>query len=142
MPLLLSFCNNEVLPLVNQLGTNPLSKHYFSCNLTLSCKLLKFFNQNPWTKSGPGDFQFGILPSIFFKLPVIISIFSCFLTLTSLRKSCNYFASFLWSADWLHIFPQNCFSSSVTSWSSSHPPSWSNSLENCVLLFWNSLFCL
>ena len=51
MSLFLSFCNNEVLPLVKQLGTNPLSKHSFSCNLTLSCKLLKFFNQNPWTKS-------------------------------------------------------------------------------------------
>ena len=83
MLLLLSFCNNEFLPLVNHLGTNPLSKHYFSCDLTLSCKLLKLFNQNPWTKSGPGDFQFGILPSIFFKLFVVISIFSCFATLTS-----------------------------------------------------------
>ena len=76
MPLLLSFCNKEVLPLVNQLGTNP----------------------------GPSDFKFGILPSIFFKLPVVISIFSCFLTLTSLRKSCNHFVS-LWSADWLHVLP-------------------------------------
>ena len=83
----------EVLPLVKQLVTNPLSKHFFSCNLTLSCKLLKFFHQNHWTKSGPGDLQFGIVPVIFFKLPVVISIFSCFLTLTSLRKSCNHFSS-------------------------------------------------
>ena len=79
MPLLLSFCNSEVLPLVNQLGTNPLSKHSFSYNLTLSCKLLRFFNQNPRNKSGPGDLQFGILRSIFFKLPVPISTFSYFL---------------------------------------------------------------
>ena len=47
LPLLLSFCNNKVLPLANQLGKNPLSKHSFSCNLTLSYKLLKFFHQNP-----------------------------------------------------------------------------------------------
>ena len=87
LPLLLSFCNKAVLPLVNQLGTKPLSKHYLSCGLTLQCKLLKFFNQNPWTKSGPGDFQFGILPKIFFKLSLVISTFSCFVTLTSLCKS-------------------------------------------------------
>ena len=55
------------------------------------------------TKSGRGDFQFGILPRIFFKLSVVISIFSCFLTLTSLRKSGNHFASFLWSADYNKI---------------------------------------
>ena len=55
------------------------------------------------TKSGRGDFQFGILPRIFFKLSVVISIFSCFLTLTSLHKSCNHFASFLWSADYNKI---------------------------------------
>ena len=55
------------------------------------------------TKSGSGDFQFGILPRIFFKLSVVISIFSCFLTLTSLRKSGNHFASFLWSADYNKI---------------------------------------
>ena len=78
MPLLLSFCYNEVLPLVNQPGKKPLSKKSFSCNLTLSWKLPKFFNQNPWTKSGPGDVQFGILPSISFKLPVVLSIFFCF----------------------------------------------------------------
>ena len=60
LPLLLSFCNKAVLPLVNQLGTKPLSRHSLSCDLTLQCKLLKFFNQNPWTESGPGDFQFGI----------------------------------------------------------------------------------
>ena len=93
MPLLLSFCNNEVLfylfvPLDNQLGTKPQTKHSFTCNL--SCKLLKFFNQNPWTKSEPGHFQFDILPSIFFKLAVVISIFSCFLTLSSLCESCNH----------------------------------------------------
>ena len=46
MPLPLSFCNNDVLPLANQLGKNPLSKHAFRYNLTLSCKLLKFFNQS------------------------------------------------------------------------------------------------
>ena len=120
MPLFLSFCNNQVFSLVNQLGTNPLSKHSFNCNLTLWCKLLKFFNQNPRTKSGPGDFQFGIIPSIFFKLSVVISIFFCFLKLTSIRKSCNHFASFLWSADRLHLFPQNCFDSSATGWSSSN----------------------
>ena len=57
LPLLLSFCNNEVLPLVNQLGTNRLSKHSFSCNLSSSCKLLKFFSQNSWAKSGAGDFE-------------------------------------------------------------------------------------
>ena len=51
MSLFLSFCNNEVLPPVKQLGRNPLSKHSFSCNLTFSCKRIKFFNQNSWTKS-------------------------------------------------------------------------------------------
>ena len=55
-------------------------------------QITKISNQNPWTNSGPGGFQFGILPSIFFKLPVVISIFSCFLTLTSLCKSRNLFA--------------------------------------------------
>ena len=49
-----------------------------------------------------------------------MSISSCFLTLTSLRKFCNRFASFLWSAEWVHLFPQNCFYSSATGWSSSH----------------------
>ena len=50
------------LRLVNQLGIKPLSKHSLNCALTLPCKLPRFFKQNPWTKSGPGDFQFGILP--------------------------------------------------------------------------------
>ena len=94
MPLLLSFCSNQALPLVNQLGANPVSKHSFSCNLTLSCKLLKLFNQNLWTKPGLGDLQLGILPSILFKFHVVISTFSCFLASTSLRQSCNHFASF------------------------------------------------
>ena len=35
---------------------------FVSCDPTLRYKLLKLLNQNPWIKSGPGDFQFGILP--------------------------------------------------------------------------------
>ena len=57
--LFLSFCSKAGLPLVSQLGTKPLSKYSLSYDLTLLCKLLKFFKQNPWTKSRPGDFQFG-----------------------------------------------------------------------------------
>ena len=95
LPLLLSFCNKAVIPLVNRLGTKPLSKHSLSCDLTLPRKVLKFFNQNPWTKSRPGDFQFDILKRIFFKLSLVISTFSWFVTLTSLCKSFNHFASLL-----------------------------------------------
>ena len=143
MPLFLSFCNSEVLPLVNQLGTNLLSKHSFSCNLSISCKLLKSFNQHPWNKSGSSDFQFCILPSIFFKLPMVISICSCFLTLTSLRRSFNHFGFFLWSADWLHMFPHNCFDSSATGWLWPQlSSSWFNSLWKYLWLFSNSLFYL
>ena len=78
LPLLLYFSNKAVLPLVNQRGTKPLSKHSLSCNLTLPCKLLKFFYQNPWTKSGPGNFQFGILP----RMPNWKSILFCNADLT------------------------------------------------------------
>ena len=134
MSLLLSFCNNEFLPLVNELGTNPLSKHSFSCNLTISWKLLKSFNQNSWTTSGLGNFQFGILPSNFFHLHVVISIFSCLLRFTSLRKSCNHFAFFLWSAVLLHMFPKNCFDSSATGRSSSHLSSSFIIITNLLLL--------
>ena len=87
MPLLLSFCNKAVYFLVNQLGRKPLSKYSLSCDLTLSCKLLEFFNHNPWTKSEPGEFQFGILPRIFFELFLVISALSWFVTLSSLCKS-------------------------------------------------------
>ena len=95
LPLSLSFCNKAVLSLVNQLGTKPLSKHSLSCDLTPPCKLLTFFNQNPWNKSGPDGFQFGILPRIFFKRSLIISTYSCIVTLTSHCKSFNHFASLL-----------------------------------------------
>ena len=57
LPLLLYFCNKAALPLVNELDTKPLSKHSLTFDLILSCKLLKFFSQNHWTKSGPDHFK-------------------------------------------------------------------------------------
>ena len=112
--LLLSFCNKAVLSLVNQLDTKPLSKHSLSCDLTLACKLLKLFNQYPWTKSRHGDYQFGILLRIVLKLSLVIFTFSCFVTLTSLYKSFNHFASLLWSTESLHMTPQNLFDFSAS----------------------------
>ena len=84
-----------VLLLVSRRGIKPLSKHSLSCGLTLPRKLLKFLNKNSWTKSGPGDFQFFILPRIFFKLSLDISTFSCFVTMTSFCKFFHPFASLL-----------------------------------------------
>ena len=133
LPLLLSICNKAVLPLVNQLGTKPLSKHSLSCDLTLPCKLLKFFNQNPWTQSEPGEFQFGILPRILFKLSLVTSTGSCFVT--SPCQSFSHFASLLWSTDSLHMSPQNFFDFSASGWSSSHlSSSWFSSLLLLLLL--------
>ena len=84
----------------------PLSKHSLSCDCTLPCKLLKLFNKNPWTKSKLGDFQFGILPRIFFKLSFVVSNFSYFVTLT-LCKSSNHFASLSRSTDSLQSLPKS-----------------------------------
>ena len=114
LPLLLSFCNKAVFPLVKQLGTKPLSKHSLSFDLTLPCKLLKLVNQNPWTKSQPGDFKFAILPRIFFKLSLVISTLSCFVTLFSLCKSSNHFTPLLWSTDSPYMSQQNSFDSSAS----------------------------
>ena len=57
----------------------------------------------PWTKSGPGDFQFGILPRIVFLLSLVISNSFCFVTSTSLCKSFNHFLSLLWSTESFHM---------------------------------------
>ena len=90
-----------------------------------------------------GDFQFGILPRIFSKLCLVISTFSCYVTLTSLCKYFNHFTSLLWFTDSLHMSPQNFFDSSASGWSSSYlSSSWFNSLKNCRWLFGKISFCL
>ena len=72
------------------------------------CNLLKFFNQNPWIKSGSGDFQLGILPKIFYYkfvfniyvLAVVITVISYvrrIIRLTEYSRFCisNTFLSIL-----------------------------------------------
>ena len=77
MPFSFYFCIKTVLLLVIQIGKFPFSKHFCKFLLRPSWILLKFFNQEPWTQSGPGAFQFGIFLNIFLSFSGAISNFSC-----------------------------------------------------------------
>ena len=75
-PFDLSCCIAIVLPLVIHFGAFP-SKQALSYYTKFLCNLLKFFSLNPWTPSGPGAFQFGILFNIFFSLSWEVCTFTC-----------------------------------------------------------------
>ena len=76
--------------------TFPFSKHFCKFLLRPSSILLKFFNQEPWTKSRPGTSQFGIFFNIFLIFSGEMSISSCFsLYSKSLFEFLSHFASFL-----------------------------------------------
>ena len=82
-------------------------------------------------------------PRIFFKHSFVISTFSCFVTLISLCKFFNHFASLLWSTDSLHTSLQNTFSILHHLGDHHHIFLLPDSIPyNCLWLFWNTPFCL
>ena len=107
----LSFCISTVFPLVIHRDVSP-SRQALRCHTRFSCKLVKFFSQNPWTPSGPGTFQFGIFFNIIFSFSCKICTCPClFFPFISFLISLHHVASVLCSTSWLQISVQNIFAS-------------------------------
>ena len=105
---LLSFIINTVLPFVIHEGIIAVFKQACKCFASRSCKSVILLNQNPFTPSGPGAFQFDIPETRFWMFTTVILISSCFSTsANSCFIFCNHLASWLWLDGTLQIFLQN-----------------------------------